>query len=255
MSAFSTMVSLTLFLSTPSARRATCTSMTRWLVLPQFLSTPSARRATTDLRVQGQRLDHFYPRPPRGGRRDAGASGAELGEFLSTPSARRATWVQHFLHGGERNFYPRPPRGGRRRGYRDRPDSVDFYPRPPRGGRPASRRMLQPSRIFLSTPSARRATRRVCRNTSRAASYFAPRPPRGGRPKTRTHFIQFDSYFYPRPPRGGRPPYRYIDVSRWQDFYPRPPRGGRQRPAPKPHSSRLFLSTPSARRATILRSL
>ena len=79
------------------------------------------------------------------------------------------------------HFYPRPPRGGRRRGYRDRPDSVDFYPRPPRGGRPrnspakpirwsisihalreegdlACTELTVKGEVFLSTPSARRAT-------------------------------------------------------------------------------------------------
>ena len=33
-----------------------------------------------------------------------------------------------------------------------------FYPRPPRGGRPAAAHVLSSSGIFLSTPSARRAT-------------------------------------------------------------------------------------------------
>ena len=33
-----------------------------------------------------------------------------------------------------------------------------FYPRPPRGGRPSSIRFRPPLRLFLSTPSARRAT-------------------------------------------------------------------------------------------------
>ena len=56
--------------------------------------------------------------------------------------------------------------------------------------------------LFLSTPSARRATSRqsLC---CWCSSYFYPRPPRGGRPKgasaPRAIF-----YFYPRPPRGGR---------------------------------------------------
>ena len=36
--------------------------------------------------------------------------------------------------------------------------SYDFYPRPPRGGRPASGQIIQIFFLFLSTPSARRAT-------------------------------------------------------------------------------------------------
>ena len=34
----------------------------------QFLSTPSARRATRNRRNQRHANQHFYPRPPRGGR-------------------------------------------------------------------------------------------------------------------------------------------------------------------------------------------
>ena len=101
-----------LFLSTPSARRATQIAQMNLLFEP-FLSTPSARRATCSaaaeylrcreisihaLREEGdrQRLQpqqgqrDFYPRPPRGGRRE------------SSPVRYR-----------KRYFYPRPPRGGR----------------------------------------------------------------------------------------------------------------------------------------------
>ena len=35
---------------------------------------------------------------------------------------------------------------------------MDFYPRPPRGGRPAFRDVALINGLFLSTPSARRAT-------------------------------------------------------------------------------------------------
>ena len=35
---------------------------------------------------------NFYPRPPRGGRREGQAPEVEKAEFLSTPSARRATF-------------------------------------------------------------------------------------------------------------------------------------------------------------------
>ena len=79
------------------------------------------------------------------------------------------------------NFYPRPPRGGRR------PVSVrflsiaNFYPRPPRGGRPGGGDAGVIISLFLSTPSARRATR-LAGASSRSTSNFYPRPPRGGRP-------------------------------------------------------------------------
>ena len=56
-----------------------------------FLSTPSARRATAyEPNRQRPRAD-FYPRPPRGGRLALIAMGIDIIKFLSTPSARRAT--------------------------------------------------------------------------------------------------------------------------------------------------------------------
>ena len=59
--------------------------------------------------------------------------------------------------------------------------------------------------LFLSTPSARRAT--SPRQTHCApARYFYPRPPRGGRPRRYQAPKWPLSYFYPRPPRGGRLP-------------------------------------------------
>ena len=167
------------FLSTPSARRATSASpapsthpsdfyprpprggrrisSSVLACLPKFLSTPSARRAT---------------RSP--------APDAPAAVFLSTPSARRATdsWCRTSQRGtisihalreeGDRqpcrqsmrwnDFYPRPPRGGRLRGMFRLPFSSDFYPRPPRGGRRGSGRAFAVLPVFLSTPSARRAT-------------------------------------------------------------------------------------------------
>ena len=57
------------FLSTPSARRATDgRRLTSWGGV-LFLSTPSARRATKRLFTTSPAPLHFYPRPPRGGRR------------------------------------------------------------------------------------------------------------------------------------------------------------------------------------------
>ena len=78
-----------------------------------FLSTPSARRATVRrpapavhssisihaLREEGDatlaastaRVADFYPRPPRGGRHTKVLQAQKTKKFLSTPSARRAT--------------------------------------------------------------------------------------------------------------------------------------------------------------------
>ena len=235
-----------------------------------FLSTPSARRATAEAGKMVVGANHFYPRPPRGGRH----------------ASRR-----HRQH--RANFYPRPPRGGRQWGLdlryfycgisihalREEGDVRHgwsrttpryFYPRPPRGGRPvdygagtagilisihalreegdrSGQTIFRPGTRFLSTPSARRATRADSRWFDLRV-YFYPRPPRGGRLVSMV-LHTFLCYFYPRPPRGGRP---YItatpttlsnisihalreegDTATPQQllpkfyFYPRPPRGGR----------------------------
>ena len=146
-----------------------------------FLSTPSARRATSFFFTPPSAHFHFYPRPPRGGRRlhrQIDRRSAEFlstpsarratvtdvqektnGLFLSTPSARRATSITYKRTSPPRNFYPRPPRGGRRL---DTPlrfgqsfisihalrEEGDFFSRSACGRRTS----------FLSTPSARRAT-------------------------------------------------------------------------------------------------
>ena len=215
----------------------------------QFLSTPSARRATRCCPRGAGQPRHFYPRPPRGGRRAA-----------PKPSRHRS------------NFYPRPPRGGRRilgikaelavvisiHALREEGDRKNlcvsgiilyFYPRPPRGGRRAAHLgAVQPDTIsihalreegdmafppfcrsgetFLSTPSARRAT-----------WFFMGLPPLQ---KISIHALREEGDL--RPLHRGR---------RRMDFYPRPPRGGRPASSSSCTASSRFLSTPSARRATI----
>mgnify|MGYP007132879779 CR=1 FL=1 len=80
---------------------------------------------------------HFYPRPPRGGRRCCfrcfrcfqlisihalreegdlwlATHSVRSSQFLSTPSARRATLLKSKQKTPNFYFYPRPPRGGRR---------------------------------------------------------------------------------------------------------------------------------------------
>mgnify|MGYP007006849365 CR=1 FL=1 len=88
------------------------------------------------------------------------------------------------------------------------------------------------------------------------------------------HKIRFGQYFYPRPPRGGRLAGAEIPATRSKHFYPRPPRGGRRETSYTTERGRkisihalreegdiplnfavlmplIFLSTPSARRATL----
>ena len=123
-----------------------------------FLSTPSARRATLRGHPDGSRSRNFYPRPPRGGRPAGRACCGVESLFLSTPSARRATWASTSQTSRRGYFYPRPPRGGRRTTTRSFRRTFNFYPRPPRGGRQRRAVNVTISDVFLSTPSARRAT-------------------------------------------------------------------------------------------------
>ena len=127
---------------------------------------------------------NFYPRPPRGGRRYAlrdDLTGDKISihalreegdmteqqarewmeRFLSTPSARRATGILFWRFYDSRHFYPRPPRGGRPFVIALRKFSIYFYPRPPRGGRRRTPTSDSCWRTFLSTPSARRATKEL----------------------------------------------------------------------------------------------
>ena len=191
----------------------------------QFLSTPSARRATwQNDESRGERI------------------------FLSTPSARRATW-QNDESRGERIFLSTP--SARRatnfkevfalsiqisiHALREEGDPLDrgaflvtgdFYPRPPRGGRRLRRRAATRDRVFLSTPSARRATRYWLTSASK------------------------QSYFYPRPPRGGRPEPRPLLNSKIAISIHALREEGDPIPASVEFHRALFLSTPSARRAT-----
>ena len=58
------------------------------------------------------------------------------------------------------------------------------------------------SSLFLSTPSARRATRAATIGTVTRTNFY-PRPPRGGRQRLQ-QVVGQPLHFYPRPPRGGR---------------------------------------------------
>ena len=218
---------MTVFLSTPSARRATHRLQPFNALRLLFLSTPSARRATRQARSPPAWSDYFYPRPPRGGRRERASRPrcgcpnfyprpprggrqtiADLllmfGKFLSTPSARRATAPCRHPSDRPNNFYPRPPRGGRHG--EDRVPAIlpdisihalreegDFRMPP----------SLYHSIPFLSTPSARRATSTAL-TAARTTVEFLSTPSARRATFTKITGATAYNYFYPRPPRGGR---------------------------------------------------
>ena len=260
-----------IFLSTPSARRATESSK---------VSRTYSQISIHALREEGDspslhpswRGGNFYPRPPRGGRQCQNSyllifsliSIHALREEGDLVSGYQAVAL-------EKHFYPRPPRGGRHsiawrlnsiqfisiHALREEGDSPGggvsakaayFYPRPPRGGQPCST-----SASF------------------HLGSNFYPRPPRGGRPLA-FHGKPFPTYISIHALREEGDSNGLLNVGgqaisihalreegdfehsrhdgRRADFYPRPPRGGRRMDKVKFFNQQLFLSTPSARRAT-----
>ena len=147
-------------------------------------------------------------------------------------------------------FYPRPPRGGRRafvpvgdvgcsisiHALREEGDSVYFQTVPS-------------SSTFLSTPSARRATRpEWCEKILSGISIHALRE-EGDRSSSCTTHRPSD--FYPRPPRGGRR-YGYGKHKVWVIFLSTPSARRATAVSPSNTYKLTFLSTPSARRATTI---
>ncbi len=192
-----------------------------------FLSTPSARRATMEQirrRINNGISIHAL--------REEGDPQLRQGqlcrkEFLSTPSARRATHS-----GGRRGLW-----------------LSDFYPRPPRGGRPYQAETRFGRVKFLSTPSARRATSFASAICSLVIFLSTPSARRAT--STIILIIAIYLYFYPRPPRGGR---RCILAAQCTVFLCISIHALREEgdvfPVFISFFGSLFLSTPSARRAT-----
>ena len=168
---------------------------------------------------------HFYPRPPRGGRpsifakyfryepflstpsaRRATGFASRVSEsyaFLSTPSARRATTAQlhQSLHQAISIHALREEGDHRPVRFRDCPQN--FYPRPPRGGRHALLGVVFIKLVFLSTPSARRAT--LADMDERIRWLISIHALREEGDKQLGLIYEDRDDFYPRPPRGGRP--------------------------------------------------
>ena len=213
-----------------------------------FLSTPSARRATRCWTPSASDRTYFYPRPPRGGR----------------PTSSAATPMHAY-------FYPRPPRGGRPASGSSRLRGANFYPRPPRGGRRPTFWPRSRPRRFLSTPSARRATKKEDNKTmtleisihalreegdqsakdkrSKSWEFLSTPSARRATSAARSGLPRV-LYFYPRPPRGGRPEYLGdLRVIKEISIHALREEGDVQVFQPK-SSKKVFLSTPSARRAT-----
>ena len=213
-----------------------------------FLSTPSARRATSCPCQTPCCPIHFYPRPPRGGRLVVRLHCQPFLGFLSTPSARRATprsWTSH------------PRRRISIHALREEGDCctrcrklsflrISIHALREEGDETPSGSMFYLTR-FLSTPSARRATRERKRQADGLQiSIHALREE--GDSSSSPAFATINLFLStPSARRATAVSYRLRNID---NFYPRPPRGGRQIVDVERRLNILFLSTPSARRAT-----
>ena len=190
----------------------------------------------------------FYPRPPRGGRRQKPAICLPLTRFLSTPSARRATSGDFVLPWRPNISIHALREEGDRMPVSVACGSLLFL------STPSARRATQAEIVsyssvpFLSTPSARRAT--ICSvhvQASRMISIHALREEgdhRHSAGNCKKHEISIHAL---REEGDCHDP----SASRWcAYFYPRPPRGGRRQRSAAGVCVLEFLSTPSARRAT-----
>ena len=146
-------------------------------------------------------------------------------------------------------FYPRPPRGGRRQYTKSGLSKGGISIHALREEGDLRRPCLPVSRpAFLSTPSARRATQIVrCLGAPLVISIHALRE-EGDRAYAASTMLPQISIHALRE-EGDRLHLLHLRVR--QDFYPRPPRGGRRLDTISNNSRAKFLSTPSARRATL----
>ena len=192
---------------------------------------------------------YFYPRPPRGGRPAQPCSNGwgelisihalrEEGDsyslessvcsqaFLSTPSARRATAPD--AHEQFRPSISIPALRLEGDGSSShRPCGCRyFYPRPPRGGRPIYDRLRRDSFTISIHALREEGDYSPCVNFFSLANFY-PRPPRGGRHLPPFHLCAAHIISIHALREEGD-----VQNSRWKT----------------PHC--LFLSTPSARRAT-----
>ena len=148
-------------------------------------------------------LCNFYPRPPRGGRPVCFAAGRVSVSISIHALREEGDSSPIFKKVAILNFYPRPPRGGRRgvcagivapelisiHALREEGDQVfgplfllfgiSIHALREEGDR-FTVRPVKVSGVFLSTPSARRATKKALHNAD-VQIHFYPRPPRGGR--------------------------------------------------------------------------
>ena len=214
-----------------------------------FLSTPSARRATFAPSDAASITSNFYPRPPRGGRlqdaalfvplnpisihalreegdrpsgwRGSGScsisihalreegddadrlvGGGQVG-FLSTPSARRATGFVDLVHDLQK-FLSTPSARRATQAYCDALEAIQFL------STPSARRATYIANLnalleVISIHALREEGDQVDEARRIAEEVFLSTPSARRATSCASATIRIWDYFYPRPPRGGRP--------------------------------------------------
>ena len=236
-----------LFLSTPSARRAT------------KLAHPDGCQELISIHALREESDHcnLLERQP------ADISIHALREESDAQIVQR--------YESSIDFYPRPPRGERPSTSTRTACTCDFYPRPPRGERPVPC-VVADDLSEISIHALREESDLLLLELTRWTTYFYPRPPRGERPSGRI-FSSLKDVFLSTPsarratttagwcsissgflstPSARRATCFFLSCSVSHiNFYPRPPRGERLLVKKELRAAnQKFLSTPSARRAT-----
>ena len=170
--------------------------------------------------------NYFYPRPPRGGRRQA-RSGRQVAQDISIHALREeGDYTVQIVHVGAVISIHALREEGDKHTKRTAGSVWHFYPRPPRGGRLGQHTEGGGRFLFLSTPSARRATLPAAAIRS-VIDDFYPRPPRGGR-----RSLGVSTLYYAE-----------ISIHALREEGDRTAHG-------ISNAAYRFLSTPSARRAT-----
>ena len=214
-----------IFQSTPPARGAT--GATQKGLTSAAISIHAPREGGDCLFVSLSRtLNHFNPRPPRGGRRCEIVSRLAVSEFQSTPPARGAT-TKGVADMACNLFQSTPPaRGATLRPPRRAGQRPDFNPRPPRGGR---------QQVFcklafvgdISIHAPREGGDGAFSQYRESHRYFNPRPPRGGRLIVLVVGLIIKK-FQSTPPARGATAKAVMARRPGRNFNPRPPRGGRR---------------------------
>ena len=241
-----------------------------------FQSTPSVGRATaTRVRVAGVHRISIHALREES---DVDTFRFACGHVISIHALREeGDTPVHRRSAKSGYFNPRPPRGGRLFFTRaNHNEKEHFNPRPPRGGRREGKTPFHVDDLFQSTPSARRATF-LCAEQNCLVPLISIHALREEGDShlsgCTTRTIKFQSTPSARRATNAAQAWSQMQSisihalreesdtvrmgkkQRRKNFNPRPPRGERRTAFSTNSSSRLFQSTPSARRATSARRL